>query len=151
MKGFQLTDQGLLAKLLGLTKVLLPLEESESFVDQGQNVHVSRPGRLLQLNGGVELLNGVREAVLVHEELAKVVVDLWDLFKVLDAATERRHRRSDRAHLVLRDTELDVREDKVTVQVDRLLVVLGGLGELALDEVQLRAVVVDVGVFGVLG
>jgi hypothetical protein len=44
-----------------------------------------------------------------------------------------------------------VGEDEVAVEVDRLLVVLLCLGELALDEVQLRAVVVDVGVLGVLG
>ena len=42
-------------------------------------------------------------------------------------------------------------EDEVTVQVNRLLVVLLRLGELALDEVQLSAVVVDVGILGVLG
>ena len=42
-------------------------------------------------------------------------------------------------------------EDEVAVEVDGLLVVLLRLGELALDEVQLGAVVVDVGVFGVLG
>jgi hypothetical protein len=44
-----------------------------------------------------------------------------------------------------------VREDEVGVERDRLLVVLLRLGELALDEVQLGAVVVDVGVLGVLG
>jgi hypothetical protein len=44
-----------------------------------------------------------------------------------------------------------VREDEVAVEVDGLLVVLLGLSELALDEVQLRAVVIDVGVRGVLG
>lgn len=42
-------------------------------------------------------------------------------------------------------------EDEVTVQVDRFLVVLLCLGELALDEMKLCAVVVDVGVVGVLG
>ncbi len=43
-----------------------------------------------------------------------------------------------------------MREDKVLVQVDRLLVVACRLGELAQDEVQLRAVVVDVRVVLVL-
>jgi hypothetical protein len=49
------------------------------------------------------------------------------------------------------DTELDVREDEGLVQVDGTLVVLGGLAELGLDEVQLGAVVEDVGVLLVLG
>jgi hypothetical protein len=44
-----------------------------------------------------------------------------------------------------------VREDEVLVEVDGLLVVFGGLAELGLDEVQLGAVVVDVGVLLVLG
>jgi hypothetical protein len=44
-----------------------------------------------------------------------------------------------------------VREDEVAVEVDRLLVVLLRLGELALDEVQLGTVVEDVGVLGILG
>lgn len=44
-----------------------------------------------------------------------------------------------------------MREDEVAVEVDRLLVVLLRLGELALDEVQLGTVVEDVGVLGVLG
>jgi hypothetical protein len=48
------------------------------------------------------------------------------------------------------DTELDVREDEGLVQVDGALVVLCGLAELGLDEVQLGAVVEDVGVFFVL-
>jgi hypothetical protein len=47
-------------------------------------------------------------------------------------------------------TKLDVREDEVLVQVDRLLIVLGCLGELLLDEVQLSSVVVDVRIIGVL-
>jgi hypothetical protein len=44
-----------------------------------------------------------------------------------------------------------VGEDEVGVESDRLLVVLLRLSELALDEVQLGTVVVDVGVLGVLG
>jgi hypothetical protein len=43
-----------------------------------------------------------------------------------------------------------VREDEVAVEVDRLLVVLLRLGELALDEVELSAVVIDVGILGIL-
>jgi hypothetical protein len=46
---------------------------------------------------------------------------------------------------------LDVREDKVLVQVDRLLVILGSLAEFGLDEVELCAVIVDVRVVFVLG
>jgi hypothetical protein len=44
------------------------------------------------------------------------------------------------------DTELDVRVDERAIEVDRLLVVLGGLGKLGQDEVQLGTVVVDIGV-----
>jgi hypothetical protein len=44
-----------------------------------------------------------------------------------------------------------VREDEVLVEVDGLLVVFGGFTEFGLDEVQLCAVVVDVGVLLVLG
>jgi hypothetical protein len=39
-----------------------------------------------------------------------------------------------------------VREDEGTVEIDRLLVVLGGFGKFTEDEVKLGAVVVDVGV-----
>jgi hypothetical protein len=46
---------------------------------------------------------------------------------------------------------LNVGENEVGVKVDRLLVVLLCLGKLALDEVQLSPVVVDVRVLGVLG
>jgi hypothetical protein len=48
------------------------------------------------------------------------------------------------------DTKLDVREDELRVEVDRLLVVGGGHGELRKDEVELGAVVEDVGVVGVV-
>lgn len=41
-------------------------------------------------------------------------------------------------------------ENELGVEIDRLLVVLGCLRKLALDEVQLRAVVVDIRVVGVL-
>lgn len=49
------------------------------------------------------------------------------------------------------DTELDVGEDEGAVEVNGLLVVLGGFGELAEDEVKLSAVVVDIGVVLVVG
>jgi len=42
-------------------------------------------------------------------------------------------------------------EDEVTVEVDRLLVVLLGLSEFSFNEVKLRPVVVDVGILRVLG
>jgi hypothetical protein len=44
-----------------------------------------------------------------------------------------------------------VREDKILIQVDRLLVVLSGLAEFGLNEVELCAVIVDVRVVLVLG
>lgn len=43
-----------------------------------------------------------------------------------------------------------MREDEVLVEVNRLLVVLLGIGEVALDEVGLGAVVVNIGVIAVL-
>lgn len=43
-------------------------------------------------------------------------------------------------------TKLDVGVDKGTVEVNRLLVVLGGFRKLPKDEVELSTVVVDVGV-----
>lgn len=39
-----------------------------------------------------------------------------------------------------------MRENKGAVEVDRLLVVLSGLGELAQDEMELGAVVVNIGI-----
>jgi hypothetical protein len=41
--------------------------------------------------------------------------------------------------------------DEVAVQVDGLLVVLGGFGEFLEDEVELRAMIVNVGIVLVLG
>jgi hypothetical protein len=43
-----------------------------------------------------------------------------------------------------------VRENEGAVEVDRLLVVFSGLGELAQDEMKLGAVVVDVGIILVM-
>jgi hypothetical protein len=48
------------------------------------------------------------------------------------------------------DTELDVGEDEGLVEIDGSLVVLGSLTELRLDEVQLCAVVENIGVLLVL-
>ena len=48
------------------------------------------------------------------------------------------------------DAELDVREDEGLVQVDGALVVLCGLAKFRLDEVELGAVVENVGVLLVL-
>jgi len=44
-----------------------------------------------------------------------------------------------------------MREDKAAVEVDRLLIVLGGFGEFSKNEVELGAVVVDIGVVLVVG
>lgn len=147
----RLTDERLLAQLLGLGEVLLPLEEGEGLVDQGQHVHAGGLGLALELDGRVELLDGLVVLALVEEQLAVVVVDVGGLLEVLHAPAEGGHGRGDGTHLVLGDAELDVREDEVAVEVDRLLVVLLRLGELALDEVQLGTVVKDVGILGVLG
>jgi len=48
------------------------------------------------------------------------------------------------------DTELDVGEDEVLVKVNGFLVVLGRFTKFLADEVELRAVVVDIWVFGIL-
>jgi len=64
--------------------------------------------------------------------------------EILNTAPKGRHRGCDWAHLVLRDAELDVREDEFIVEVDGLLVVGGSGGELGEDEVELGAVVEDV-------
>jgi len=44
-----------------------------------------------------------------------------------------------------------VGEDEVTIEVHGHLVILSSLGELALDKVELRAVVVDIGILVVGG
>lgn len=43
-----------------------------------------------------------------------------------------------------------MREDKIAIKVNRLLVVLRSLGEFATDKVQLSTVVIDIRVIGVL-
>ncbi len=149
--GVRRTDQGLFAQLLGLGEILLPLEEGQRLVDEREDVHAGGLGLALELDGRVELLDGLLVLALVEQQLAVVVVHVGRLLKVLHAPAEGGHGRRNGAHLVLRHAQLDVREDEVAVEVDRLLVVLLRLGELALDEVQLRAVVVDVGVLVVLG
>lgn len=142
----RLTDECLLAQVLGFLEVLLPLEKGQSLIDEGQNVDTHGLAQLLHLNGLVELLNGLGVVLLVEQQLAVIVVDIGDLLKVLHRAAESGHGRGNGAHLVLGHTELNVRVNERTVEVDGLLVVLGGLSELAQDEVELGAVVIDVGV-----
>jgi hypothetical protein len=148
-----LTDKSLLAQILSGGEVLLPLEESKSLVDERQNVHSSAllaDDLLLHLNGSLELLDGLLVLLLVEQKLTVVVVNIALVAEVLDAAAEGGHGRGDRAHLVLCDTELDVREDELRVEVDGLLVVGGSHGELGEDEVELGAVVEDIGVLRVV-
>lgn len=140
------TNEGLLAEVLGLLEVVLPLEQSKSLVDQGQHVDAHGLASLLHLNSLVELLDGLGVVLLVEQQLTVVVVHIRHLLKVLHGATESSHGGGNGAHLVLCDTELDVGEDERAVEVNGLLVVLGGFGELAEDEVKLGTVVVDIGV-----
>lgn len=63
----QLTDQSLLAQLLCTVEVLLPLEQSEGLVDQGQNVHASDALTLLLLDGSLELLDGLLVFLLIEQ------------------------------------------------------------------------------------
>lgn len=128
------TDQGLLAELLGLCKVLLPLEKRQGLVDEGKDVHAQRLGLLLHLHGRIELLDRLLVLLLVEQQLSVVVVHIWHLAEVLGASSEHSKCRGDGSHLVLRDSELDVREDKVSVKINGLLVVFGCVGELAQDE-----------------
>lgn len=126
------------------------LEDAQGFVDKRQHVHAHRLCLLLELNGGVELFNGLWEVALIKEKLAEVVIDIRDVGEVLDATTESSHRGCYRAHLVLRHTKLNVREDELTVQINRLLVVLLSFSKLSLDEVELRAMIVNIGICAVL-
>jgi len=140
------TDEGLLAQFLGLGEVLLPLKDGKRLVDERQNVHGNGFGLLLEIDSLVEQVDGLGKAVLVEQQLAVVVVAFGYQREVLNAPPEGGHGRGDGAHLVLRHAQLDVRKDEGLVEVDRLLIVLGRVGKLALDKVQLRAVVVDVGI-----
>ncbi|KAI6749195.1 hypothetical protein HG531_008142 [Fusarium graminearum] len=102
-----LTNKSLLAESLGLLEILLPLEESQGLVDEGQDIHRHGLGLLLHLHGGIEFLDGFGEVTLVKEQLSVVVID-------------------------------------------RLLVVLLSIGEVALDEMGLGTVVVNIRVVLVL-
>ncbi len=140
----ELTNQSLLAELLGLLEVMLPLEQGKGLVDQGKDIDAHRLALLLHLDGLVKLLDGFGEVLLVKEQFSVVVVDVRHILEVLHGASERSHRRCNRAHLVLRNTELNVREDECPVKVDRLLIILGSFSEFTEDEVELGTVVVDV-------
>lgn len=129
---------------------MLPLEQSQGLIDQGQNVDSHWLALLLHLNGLVEFLNGFSKILLIKQQLAIVVVDIRHVLEVLDGASECRHGRGHRAHLVLGHSKLNVRVDEAPVKVNGLLVVFGRLGKLPKDEVQLRAVVVDVRVILVM-
>ena len=61
--------QRLPAQGLRRPKVILPLEQGKTLVDQRQDIHVRRLG-LLQLDCLVELLNGLVKLALVEQELA---------------------------------------------------------------------------------
>lgn len=146
----KLTDESLLAEVFGFLEVMFPLEQSQRLVDQRQHVDAHGLDLLLHIHRLVELLNGLVEVLLVEQEFTVVVVHIRHLFKVLHRTAERGHSRGNRAHLVLRHSQLDVRVDKGAVEVDRLLVVLGRFGVLPEDEVQLGPVVVDIRVVLVL-
>lgn len=87
----QLTDKGALAEPLSFGEILLPLKHCKSLVNQRQHVHAHGLLRLLNLNGLVELLDGLLVLLLIQEKLAVVVEDICNLGKVLSATTERRH------------------------------------------------------------
>jgi len=149
----ELTDESLLAQILCCREVLFPLEEGESLVDQRKDVHSTAllaDNLLLHLNCRLELLNRLLVLLLIKEQLAVVVVNVTLVTKVLDAAAESGHGRGNGTHLVLGNTELDVREDELGIEVDGLLVVGSGQGEFGKNEVELSAVVEDVGVVGVV-
>jgi hypothetical protein len=91
---------------------LLPLEQSQSLVDERQDVDAHRLVLLLHLHGLVKLLNGLRVVLLVQQELAVVVVHIGNVLEVLDRSAEGSHGGCNRAHLVLRHTELNVGVDE---------------------------------------
>jgi len=149
----KLTDEGLLAQVLSGREVLLPLEERECLVDEREDVHSAAllaDNLLLHLNGCLEFLDRLLVLLLVEQQLTVVVVDIALVTEVLNATAEGSHGRCDGTHLVLGNTKLDVREDELRVEVDGLLVVGSGHGELGKDEVELGAVVEDVRVVGVV-
>lgn len=123
---------------------MLPLEQGQSLVDQREDIDSHGLAVLLHFHRLVELLDGLREVLLVKQQLTVVVVDIRHILEVLGRASERSHGGSDGSHFVLRHTQLDVRVDEAAVKINRLLVVLGRLCKLSEDEVQLRTVVVDV-------
>jgi len=125
---------------------VLPLEQGEGLVDERQDVDAHRLAQLLHLNGLVKLLDGLSVVLLVEEKLSVVVVNIRNLLKILHRPAESGHSGGDGAHLVLGHTELNVGENEGSVQVDGLLVVLGSLGKLTQDEVELGTVVVNIGV-----
>jgi hypothetical protein len=128
----KLTNESLLAQVLSGREVLLPLEERERLVDEREDVHSAAllaDNLLLHLNGSLELLNRLLVLLLVEQQFTVVVVDIALVAKVLDATAEGGHGR---------------------VEVDGLLVVGSGHGELGKDEVELGAVVEDVRVVGVV-
>ena len=128
---------------------MLPLEERQCLVDHRQNVAAFVLVRL-DLDGLVKLIDRLLKLGLVEQEFTIIVVDVGHLLEVLGAPPEGRRGRGDRAHLVLSYTELDMGENEVLVQVNGLLVIACGLGKLILDEVQLRTVIVNIGVVLVL-
>jgi len=150
---FELTDESLLAEILSGREVLLPLEERKCLVDERQHVHSAAlltNNLLLHLNSRLELLDCLLVLLLIEQQLTVVVVNIALVAEVLNATTEGGHGRGDGTHLVLGNAELDVREDELRIEVDRLLVIGGGHGELGKDEVKLSAVVEDIRVGGVV-
>lgn len=105
---------------------------------------------LVELDSALEALNRLLELLLVEEDLAVVVGGLAAVGELLEDAAEGGHGLCDLAHLVLGDGGLDVGEDEGVVELDRLLVVGNRLLVLAHDEEDLAAVVVNVGVVGVV-
>ena len=142
----RLTDEGLLAEILGFLVVMLPLEDSKSLVDQREDIDTHGLVPLLHFHSLVEFLDCLREVLLVKEELAVVVIDIRNVLKVLHGPLKGGHRGRHGTHLVLRHTKLDVGENEAAVKFDRLLVVLGSIRKLPKNEVKLRAMIVNIGI-----
>lgn len=70
--------------------------------------------------------------------------------EVAQSPPERSHGVHDIIRLVLRDSQLNMAEHKCRIKLSGLCVVLGGLLELAHDEQHLAAMVVNVGIVGIL-
>lgn len=88
-----------------------------------------------QLDSLIEPLDRLLELLLIQQNLSVIVVYLSVAGEILHTPLECRHGGFDLTGLVLRNAELNVREDEVGVKVDGLLILFDGKVEGRGDEV----------------